>query len=526
MSSDIGFLNLPRELQLKILSLLEEEVIQTVPFVCTHFKALSEAHELWNTQLYGRAIDREGFKATTLMKVQYVNEIAIPHLIPSERVDPFLALMTRPFEQRWLLLEFLSTKLATVTSIPKEQLVEMKEAICSPDAFRDAPFHSSFVHQPLALQSKEDETGIKRIHVILQALFCSDKVLEQLKCPLVAPQEPIAPVLPNKELGDEEMSLPESQELDDHLEERTQFVVDWAKYKKSFVMQQEVLPFIQEANDHDGTLNRASCISALLKYPSTVRLLNVIKKFDGMVLKYAEMNNDPLLLISLFFAYLFPGYALKVKECSKTTVLPGVMFRSDPKVLGDLQLGEPNGRVEISLIDAIDHEFRERLIQRPKTFDPRKGIPIDPSQTVLTPEHKINSDEYSEWMRLVELPPLFMLHIPRAVDRAHASLRLSLPGDGTIDLSRYYDAPKDCPLQPIYKIKSYIYGESGKEWAVNFEIKGKYYRYRTEDGSCLEISREIFLDRKDTHIIIVENCRERQSFTTTNLKPKPFTENL
>ena len=485
-----GLLALPPDVQRNICSYLGDDLIQTVPYVCRAFEALSKNAVLWNTVLGG--IIREVRQWTILRKVAYSNRMAIRYLVPEKDRKPFLDLKHRPFEQRFLLLQVVSDKIdqwlqtpgaagSQMFGIPKERVAEVwQSALRESLPAREAPSPPSFNGTPLTLVHAGNPSYF---NTTLRAFLSVKQIWTQLNRPLF-PRE------------NEEVSA----------------------FERRFELQQELMQFIQMVNRHDATLSYPELVAYLLKFPSLHRLLEFIFNSDLHCQFSPEASRtiqDARDVAELFIDQLFPLYQVKTQKYVATDVLPNLHFLRPQSIDLMLQLHIPEDQEHQTLVDAIHASLGKRLNEEDDPnfqlkFYPEEGIVVDPRMPRPYAPEEVQSRKYYDWTHLVDLPPILVMAISRMKVVQGQLVKndspLRLPKNGIVDLSAYATqqpaSPEPRPASPThYKIKSYVTHDDRNFWA-KYELNGAYY-----DG-VRTITKEQFLKGTNAYILILEKLSD------------------
>lgn len=349
------------------------------------------------------------------------------------------------------------------------------------------------------------------IDSVLQALSCVDLISQELTKPLP----------------------PEDQKVDKEL------------YDKKLAIQQALLPFLNTSDPkQELEVSKISLlISFLMGETPMHRLREAIFKSQLHVefsLPGLKRQHDAAAIMELFLKNFLPSCGFKLIEYTSTKYFPGLEFKNPEQ--------EDLTKLTIPLHDAPDQNLyrliqwvlhkryeRDPIPNDQRHFNPQalcdsltgeinteKGSVTDANEgmkSLLAEPRKV--DEYIQWYRLKDLPPILIFHFNRAImeygkPKKTDTRVVHLPADGIIDLAKYVDPSENGPKQAKYRIKSFV-THSGpsvdKGHYITFvEINGKYYRCDDFNPKFyVEIKKEEFFSRKDPYLMVLERFPEEET---------------
>lgn len=309
---------------------------------------------------------------------------------------------------------------------------------------------------------------------------------------------------------------------------RSEFIQDRELFEKKLVIQQEIAQFFKPQSINRGfETSKVSLALHFLEGPSLERLRKAI--FDSLLHPEfseptVELQHDAASVMELFIDHFIPNYRLRTQPYASVKELPGLEFE-DKVLVPEAMLKVPLRNEPDQGLDRLIHWVMHKRINRdPRKFDPKDGLIVDVKLGEKSKKASEKSvDEYIQWQRFKELPPVLSLHFlrflytaPKAGVEGFASKDerdVDLPEDGIVDLTKYYDAPEKGPKSARYKIKSFVthIGDSihSGHYVTYVEIKGKYFYCDDMDKMFYkEITKEEFFERKDAYLLILERIED------------------
>lgn len=330
--------------------------------------------------------------------------------------------------------------------------------VSTPKPVKNNPVVPSTPTEPLKLSNIGSSCYLDSV---LQALLCTDSIVEQLRQPLV-----------------------KGNRSD-------------AEFKKVTAIHKELLKLIDSTPiDIEETLKslRKAIFDSGLHAELKVKIREEKDAAAAMELVLGE--------------FLYPQ-KLVLQEHLTTEQFKELEFRGLNQDLMTLQISFPEAsdkKIE-QLLNLIHINLRKnRINDAGREFDPKRAVKPQNGDPKKVPS-------YVQHHRLANLPPFMVLHFKRfnsTIDgkTTKSEENVKLPKEGLIDLANYYDSPEGKATQAKYKIKSYVVhsgGLHGGHYVTYVEKNGKYFLCNDLNANCYqEITKEEFFSNTQAYLIVLE----------------------
>lgn len=299
--------------------------------------------------------------------------------------------------------------------------------------------------------------------------------------------------------------------------------------QKKIAIQQELLQFLNvQKMNQGGDYSQMEFILFLLGGPSLHRLRGEIFKsglHPSLDMHELTRQHDAHDVAMLLIQNFLPSCQFKLQQRASVEQFPGIEFHYKTEDYSTLQIPlRPKVSKMTDLLKWVLHKHHETENKAPfKEYDPKNGVIIDEAEAAAVLEEAPQKLPKSvKWARFKELPNVMTLQLlrfnqrqgkPGAAPVMHKdSSPVHLPENGIIDLTHYYDAPKDAPANAKYKIKSFVVHSgsySGGHYVAYVEMNGKYYLCDDLDSKCYkQITKKEFLSKKDAYLVVLERLPE------------------
>lgn len=297
-------------------------------------------------------------------------------------------------------------------------------------------------------------------------------------------------------------------------------------FEKKSAIRKELLQFLEERRMNRGAeFSKIGFALFLMEDgPSQYRLRQAIFK-SGLKSDFSmitlEEQHDAAILMELLIENFLPNCRLKRQEYTSTDDLPGLEFEHPVDDMLTLQIPLRPEKYQ-SLSWLIKWVMHRRIERASRLYDPKDGKIVDEktgaASQAAAPQ---NVEKYVQWYRFKELPEALVLNFKRtifteALTKKKDERPVDLPDDGIVDLSMFYDAPKDGPKQAKYEIRSYVSHDGSDvelgHYVAYVKIKGKYFSCNDLDANGFkEITKKEFYGRQDAYMIVLERLPEEKA---------------
>lgn len=226
-------------------------------------------------------------------------------------------------------------------------------------------------------------------------------------------------------------------------------------------------------------------------------------------------QDDAAIIVGIFLRdILDQTFVLQKVSCADQ--VPGRVFYKNEHPSSILSLALPTDNpMSVSLVELIKKNFASRPGEEPYRVTPSEGIIWDEAAaaTLSTPVTQPINSNYRSFLKIKTLPTILAIQINRfkCVDMVAGTtikmtMPVSLPADGIIDLTEYYEPDQPDPRPARYKLKStvdHLGGLHGGHYTSNVNI-GNHYFHCDDMSRPREITATKFFENENSYIIILE----------------------
>jgi len=305
------------------------------------------------------------------------------------------------------------------------------------------------------------------------------------------------------------------------------------EYQKKLRIQREVQEFThfqeQSSAQGGGAMTQMEYILSLWHGPSLPSLREAIFEsglHPDLTTKFLTAQHDAACIVELFMNHFLEDCKFKWRGHTTTPVFDGLEFLQGTEELVTMLGVHLNSAAseEQTLSDLITRALdKQTMVEKdPKSqrlFDPHEGIILpgkEENANLVKDAAPAKVEEYTEWYRLTELPPVFVIQIKRfTTGRKKLETPVILPKNGILDLSHFYDPPEGSSKQALYKIKSMV-THQGKSlhsghYVADVEINGRYFHCNDLRHDCYELSsRTKFFANKQPYLLFLERLPDQE----------------